>query len=176
MSNMDASPTPYHPVIEQEFQTSGPNIGRLNNTELAAEQAQHENNLRDRGFEGDTLHSETDRSLKLQLAHKAIDVPGDALSLREVLPWRIAAEAAGADDADIDGVVAKAKSEAAATVHSYDQLKKTAAQQNSASNPSPESPRTRRMATKVVDPSSGRVVKYGQMQPGNHPQGGRIVY
>lgn len=35
--------------------------------------------------------------------------------------------------------------------------------------------RRRPRIAQVVDPASGRIVPYGQMRPGNHPQGGRIV-
>lgn len=35
--------------------------------------------------------------------------------------------------------------------------------------------RRQKRVARVVDPASGRIVRYGHMRPGSHPQGGRIV-
>ncbi|MBP7807434.1 hypothetical protein KA047_02965 [Candidatus Saccharibacteria bacterium] len=43
-------------------------------------------------------------------------------------------------------------------------------------NKTPDAPpRRRKTERRVVDPRSGRIVRYGQMRPGNHPNGGRLV-
>jgi len=106
----------YHPGVEEVVHTSGPDIGRLKDTDTAREVAYTEKNWRDRGLSN--LDEVADRFTKAEIGGKG----AEEAALK-------AARYIGYDEENMNAAVpgageASMRREAKAAVESYEQLKK----------------------------------------------------
>lgn len=62
----------YHPAVEKLMETSGPNIGRIKNKDLAHREANSENSLRAKGFDPEMLNGRIDNDLQYRVANQAV--------------------------------------------------------------------------------------------------------
>ncbi len=117
----------YHPVVESEIHTSGPDIGRTKNTEIAYENSLNEAMVRDNitgGAEPDSgWKAVLDENLRTKLAQKAVS--------RSTLPEALAKEATG-EIADVNTALDDAKNNAYTAATDYDSVMAAAREQDEA--------------------------------------------